>query len=168
MNPDAMGTLSARIVKVGILSDTHGRLSPAVIRALDGSDLIVHAGDLDHPSILARLQQIAPVAAVRGNMDAGPWADHLQPVARVPVADALLLVLHDLQRLDFDPSEESLAAVVHGHTHRPALERRNGVLFLNPGSASQPRFGYPPSLVRLTVDGKMLDAHYVDLNQDRE
>jgi hypothetical protein len=148
---------------VGVISDTHGLLRPEALAALAGSDLIVHAGDVGDPAILERLAQIAPVHAVRGNTDHGDCADSLPPTEVVHVEDASLYVLHILQDLDLDPEAAGFAAVIHGHSHKPLIERRGDVLLLNPGSAGPPRFSLPITLVRLAVEGSRLDAELVHL-----
>ena len=148
---------------VGVISDTHGLLRPEAIAALAGSDLIVHAGDVGDPSILGRLAEIAPVRAVRGNTDHGAWADALPLTDVVEVENVSLYVLHILQDLDLDPAAAGFAAVIHGHSHKPRIEERGGVLLLNPGSAGPPRFSLPITLVRLTVDEGRLDTELVHL-----
>jgi len=148
---------------VGVIADTHGHLGAGAIEAMAGVDLILHAGDIDAPPVLEALGTIAPVLAVRGNMDQGSWARQL-PIGRPIEAGALVLyALHDLTRLDLDPAAAGIAAVLCGHTHRPLLERRRGVLYLNPGSASLPRDGRPPSIARLCIEGSRLEAEIVTL-----
>ena len=137
---------------VGVISDTHGLLRPEAVAALDGSDLIVHAGDVGDPAILDALRAVAPVRAVRGNVDLGPWAGALPAVDVVEAAGRHLYVLHRLEDLDLDPAAAGFDAVIYGHSHRPGAERRGGVLYLNPGSAGPVRFRLPVSLARLTVE----------------
>jgi putative phosphoesterase len=151
------------MTRVGVISDTHGLLRPEALAALDGSELIVHAGDVGDPRILDRLAEIAPVRAVRGNMDHGAWAAKLPLTDVVQVDGVDLYLLHILDTLDLDPAAAGFAAVVHGHSHEPLIERRGGVLFLNPGSAGPRRFHLPITLVRLTVEEGRLDAELVDL-----
>src|SRR5690606_24854869 len=127
------------MARVGVISDTHGLLRPAAVEALAGSDLIVHAGDVGDAAILDALGAIAPVRAVRGNVDVGTWAASLPPIEVVEVAGQHLYVLHRLEDLDLDPAAAGFAAVIYGHSHRPSAERRGGVLFLNPGSAGPVR-----------------------------
>lgn len=136
-------------LRIGVLSDTHGNLDTAVMKALQGVDLILHAGDIDTPEVLEALEGAAPVKAVRGNMDRGRWARRLPAADAVEAAGHLIYLLHDLQQLDLDPAAAGFAAVVCGHTHRPAIHRRDGVLFLNPGSATHPRWGSDPSVAVL-------------------
>jgi putative phosphoesterase len=136
-------------LRIGIISDTHGSLGAAAADAMDGVDLIIHAGDIDTPEVLRALNRIAPVTAVRGNMDRGPWTAGLPAAEVVAAGEKHIYVLHDLQRLDLDPSASGFSAVVCGHTHRPAIERHNGVLFINPGSAAYPRWNTASSVAVL-------------------
>lgn len=149
--------------KVGVLSDTHGLLRPEAVEALDGCDLLVHAGDVGKPEILEQLQAIAPVYAVRGNVDRGNWAAALPETQVVEVESALLYVLHDLGELEIGPVAAGFQAVISGHTHQPLVEERDGVLYLNPGSAGPRRFHRPVSLARLEVRGEALHAEIIYL-----
>ena len=158
--PDS-ATIATR--RIGVISDTHGYLPPEAAEALYGLDLIIHAGDLDTPSVLDRLRHIAPVVAVRGNMDRGPWAEALPPVDVVTCGKIHIYVRHILHQMDLDPVAANLAVVISGHTHSPCEERRNGVLFLNPGSACMPRNGAPASLAVLTVSETRVKARFVNL-----
>ena len=150
--------------RIGVISDTHGLLRPEALRALRGSDRIVHAGDVGDPGILDELGRLAPVVAVRGNVDRGTWADALPGTEGVEVGSVHLYVLHDLADLDLDPVAAGFAAVVSGHTHRPSSEVRDGVLYLNPGSAGPRRFRLPITVARLTVSGDRLSAEIVGLD----
>ncbi len=137
---------------IGIISDTHGLLRPEAVAALEGSDVILHAGDVGDPAILDRLAEIAPVHAVHGNTDFGRLREELPETEVVEVADGVLAcVLHILEDLDLDPAAADIAMVVYGHTHRPRVERRSGVLYLNPGSAGPRRFTLPVSVARVRV-----------------
>jgi uncharacterized protein len=147
----------------GVISDTHGVLIPQAIQALMGVDLIIHAGDLDTPAVLNEIQRIAPVVAVRGNMDRGDWASHLSETQVIEIGTCLLYVLHDASRLDLDPLAAGIHAVIHGHTHQPSDEPQNGVRFLNPGSATHPRRNSPPSLMRLYITGTDLLPEFIPL-----
>src|SRR5919109_521848 len=118
---------------IGILSDTHGLMRPQVLDALSGSHLIIHAGDVGAPDVLERLRVIAPVFVVRGNVDTAPWAARLPDTQIVPVGTHKFYVLHNIFDLAIDPTEAGIAAVVFGHSHKPSIETRNGVLYLNPG-----------------------------------
>ncbi len=141
---------------LGVISDTHGLLRPEAVAALQGADLILHAGDIGAPEILAELRRLAPVIAVRGNVDRGPWAERLPATEVVECGGAQLYLLHDRKQLDLDPAAAGFLAVICGHSHRPAQQRRKGVLYFNPGSAGPRRFHLPVSLGRLHIrDGKI-------------
>jgi uncharacterized protein len=149
---------------IGVISDTHGLLRPEAVQALEGSQLIVHAGDVGAPEILQRLRDIAPTMAVRGNVDTQSWARGL-PLTEVVQAGPLhLYVLHDLASLDLDPKAAGFAAVISGHSHKPVAETRDGVLYLNPGSAGPRRFRLPICLARLRLTGDHLDYEFIDLD----
>lgn len=149
---------------VGVISDTHGLLRPEAIMELMGSDLIIHAGDVGGPEILDRLRKIARVVAVRGNADRGPWAKALPTAESVRVAAMDLYVLHDVSDLDLDPRAAGFHAVISGHSHQSRIEHRNGVLFLNPGSAGPRRFTLPVSVARIHVRDSKLEVEIVQLN----
>lgn len=155
--------MAPRVHTVGVISDTHGLLRPEAVAALAGVERIVHAGDIGSPDVLAALERIAPVAAVRGNNDRAAWAAGLPATEVVEVGDVSLYVLHDLHELDLDPGAAGFAAVIAGHSHQPRLEERAGVLYLNPGSAGPRRFKLPISLARLTVAGPRVQATLVTL-----
>jgi len=148
---------------IGVISDTHGLLRPEAIEALAGSDFIVHAGDVGSPEVLAGLSRIAPVTAVRGNNDEGSWARALPVSASLEVGAWRLYVLHELQALDLDPRVTGFHAVITGHSHRPSAQMRDGVLFLNPGSAGPRRFTLPVALARIEVAGARLTHEIVEL-----
>jgi putative phosphoesterase len=149
---------------IGIISDTHGLLRPQAVAALQGSALIIHAGDVGDPTILDDLRRIAPVVAVRGNVDRGAWADQLPLGEIVEHEGARLYVLHILEDLDLDPATAGFHAVITGHTHRPKLETKDGVLYFNPGSAGPRRFDLPVSVGRLTLADGKLQGEIVHLN----
>ena len=148
---------------VGVISDTHGLLRPEAVDALSGSDLIVHAGDVGDPAILDRLRLIAPVVAVRGNVDTAPWASSLPMSDVVDAAGQHLYVLHIVEALDVDPVAAGFAAVIFGHSHQPSSEMKRGVLWLNPGSAGPRRFSLPVTLARLRISTSSLDCEIVNL-----
>jgi len=149
---------------IGVISDTHGLLRPEAVRALAGSERVVHAGDLGDPQILEELERIAPVSAVRGNVDRGALARELPATEVVAAGEALLYVLHDLATLDLDPVAAGFGAVIYGHSHQPNAETRDGVLYLNPGAAGPRRFKLPVTVARLRVTGSRLDAEIVQLD----
>jgi putative phosphoesterase len=149
---------------VGVISDTHGLVRPQALAALAGVDAIVHAGDVGAPEVLEELRRIAPVTAVRGNNDRAPWADALPDTAVLDVGTARLYVLHDRQELAIDPAAEGMRAVISGHSHRPRIETRDGVLFVNPGSAGPRRFSLPIATARLRVEGGAVTGEIVLLD----
>jgi putative phosphoesterase len=153
--------VSAR--QVGLVSDTHGLVRPEALAALAGVELILHAGDVGDPAVIEQLRSIAPVVAVRGNNDRGPWAEALPETDVAEIADALVYVIHDLAQLDLDPAAAGFHAVVSGHSHRPLIERRAGVLYVNPGSIGPRRFKLPIALALLQVGDGELDARIVEL-----
>jgi hypothetical protein len=142
---------------IGVISDTHGLLRPQAVAALQGSALIIHAGDVGRPEILDELRRIAPVIAVRGNVDRDAWADRL-PMSEIVEHDGVrLYILHILEDLDLDPPTAGFQAVITGHTHRPKIETKDRVLYFNPGSAGPRRFDLPVSVGRLSIaNGKLV------------
>ena len=148
---------------IGVISDTHGLVRPEALRALRGADLIVHAGDVGSPDVLHALAALAPVAAVRGNNDRGGWARTLPETRTLEVAGAVLHVVHDLSTLAIDPAADGIDMVIAGHSHRPLLARRDGVIFLNPGSAGPRRFSLPVALARVTVRRGRVQGRLVTL-----
>jgi uncharacterized protein len=149
---------------IGVISDTHGLVREEALRFLAGVDLILHAGDVGKPAVLEALRRVAPVRAVRGNVDVGPWAETLPATTAVDIDDIRIFVLHRITDLDFDPAAKGFAAVVFGHSHKAAQELRNGVLYLNPGSAGPQRFRLPASLARMKVEGNSVQAEIISLN----
>jgi len=137
---------------IGLVSDTHGLLRPEVLAGLRNVGRILHMGDLGSPDVLERLRRIGPVEAVRGNVDHGAWAQMLPETALVEAFGARLYLIHDLADLDLDPAAAGIRMVLHGHTHRPGVEERDGVLFVNPGSAGPRRFDLPVSYAYLAPD----------------
>jgi uncharacterized protein len=143
-------------VIIGVISDTHGLLRPEALAALRGSDCIIHAGDIGDSQILDKLAAIAPVTAVRGNVDHGAWAQKIPATNVLEIGEVSIYVLHSLQELDLKPEAANFAAVVYGHSHVPKQQLRNGVLYFNPGSAGPKRFKLPVSVGRLLLtDGKV-------------
>lgn len=150
------------MLRIGLISDTHGLLRPPVLDFLRGSDHIIHAGDICSDDILQALAAIAPLSAVRGNNDQGSWADRLPAAQTLRFEDVRLHVLHDLSGLALDPAQEGIAAVITGHSHRPRVEQRGPVLFVNPGSAGPRRFTLPIAAGELRVDGSAMSARIVE------
>lgn len=151
--------------EIGVISDRHGLLRPEAVAALRGVERIVHAGDIGSPDVLRALAEVAPVTAVRGNNDRGPWAEALRATEVVEVGEARLYLLHDVGELDLDPRAAGFAAVVFGHSHKPRQEQRDGVLFFNPGSAGPRRFTLPVSVGRLRVAGGRVRGELVSLDK---
>jgi uncharacterized protein len=137
---------------LGVISDTHGLLRAEAIEALGGVDHILHAGDIGAPEVLAALARIAPVTAIRGNVDIEPWARGLPETEFVELGGATVYMLHELTRLDLKPEAAGIQAVVYGHSHQPKMEKKNGVLYFNPGSAGPRRFKLPVSVGKLRVE----------------
>ena len=163
MTSKRTGKSAARII-VGLISDTHGLLRPEAVAALRNSNLIIHCGDIGDPAILEGLREIAPVRAIRGNNDRGGWASTLPPHDVVKVGDQRIQVLHNLAELELDPDAAGLTAVVFGHSHKPVIEKRGKVLFVNPGSAGPRRFKLPVTVARLALrSGHRCDAEIVQL-----
>lgn len=148
---------------VGIISDTHGLLRSEAVDALQGADLIIHAGDIGNPGIINALADLAPVIAVRGNMDSGDWAYNLQRTEIVEKNNILFYVIHDIGRMDLDPAVSDIRVVVSGHSHRPSTGRHKGVLYINPGSAGPRRFKLPVSVALLHINGQSLNAQIITL-----
>ena len=155
------------MARIGLISDTHGLLRPEAVAFLRGADRILHAGDIGHPSVLDELRALAPVTAVRGNNDRGPWADAVPETDLLKVEDLLVYVLHDLAELDIDPVAAGVRVVVSGHSHRPSMEDRDGVLYVNPGSSGPRRFKLPVAVAELHVAGARVDARLVELDLAR-
>jgi putative phosphoesterase len=156
--------MTRKLITLGVISDTHGLLRPEAVRALSGSDRILHAGDVGASEILEKLAQIAPVTAVRGNVDTAPWSRRVLPETEVVDAGGVTIyILHDLGELDLKPETAGFGVVIYGHSHRPKLEERNGVLYFNPGSVGPRRFDLPVSLGRLTIQAGKVHAELITL-----
>ncbi len=151
----------------GLISDTHGLLRQEAVDALRGSDLIVHAGDVGAPEILDKLRELAPVVAVRGNVDKGAWAVALPETAIAEAGPVAIYVLHDLGELDLDPSVAGFPIVVSGHSHHPSAKTRNGVLYINPGSAGPRRFQLPVTVARLDLERVPWEVEFLDLEMKK-
>ena len=140
-------------MRIGVISDTHGLLRPEALASLEGCQRIIHAGDIGKPSVLAALRAIASLDAIRGNIDNGDWAQGLPEYLELDHNGVRIYVLHDLKRLNFDPAARGIGVVISGHSHKPAIQRRDDkVLYLNPGSAGPRRFKLPISLALLDID----------------
>jgi hypothetical protein len=153
-----------RAFHIGVISDTHGLPRDKALRALQGSDLIVHAGDIGSPEIVPRLRLIAPVVAVRGNVDREPWAAPYRQREMVSHDSVEIYVLHNLQELDLVPAKAGFAAVISGHSHEPKFYRQDGVLYFNPGGAGPRRFRLPVSLGKITIAGRELLPELITLD----
>ena len=149
--------------RIGVISDTHGLLRAEAVDALRGSELILHAGDVGDREILQRLRDVAPVLAVRGNIDTAAWCEALPETRIVETAGALIYMLHDVKRLDLDPAAAGFSIVISGHSHKPERTERHGVLYLNPGSAGPRRFHLPISLARLDLTEKPWKCEFLEL-----
>jgi uncharacterized protein len=149
--------------RVGLISDTHGLLRPEATAFLRGSDFIVHGGDIGHPRILEQLAAIAPVTAVRGNNDKGSWAEALRETELLQAGEVFVYAIHDLSRLDIESTTAGVRVVVSGHSHKPLVEERNGVLYVNPGSSGPRRFTLPIAVGELIVTGSSVSARIVEL-----
>jgi putative phosphoesterase len=163
MTLGAAENMSEREIMVGVISDTHGLLRHEAAAALRGSDLIIHAGDVGNPDVIKELSGIAPTHVVRGNVDKGGWAASLPMTELVDVGERLFFVLHEISQLDLEPADAGFAAVVFGHSHQPLIEMRQGVLFLNPGSAGPRRFKLPVTVARVGVSGARMRPEIVEL-----
>ena len=153
------------MVRVGLIADTHGLLRPEARTYLRGSDFIVHGGDICDPRILEELADLAPLTAVRGNNDRGAWADNLHETQMLQIDEVCIYAIHDLARLDIEPAAAGVRVVVSGHSHKPLAEERNGVLYVNPGSAGPRRFKLPIAAGELLIEGMSVTARIVVLGE---
>jgi uncharacterized protein len=149
---------------IGVISDTHGLLRPEAVEVLRGSQHIIHAGDIGSPEIIPALETIAPVTAIRGNIDQEAWARRFPETEILELAGLNIYVMHDVNALDLNPKAAGFAAVISGHSHVPKQEMKNGVLYFNPGSAGPRRFRLPVSVGRLELERDQLRATIVPLN----
>ena len=155
--------MTAKVQRIGLISDTHGLLRPEALDALRGSDLILHAGDVGKPEILDELRKLAPVEAIRGNVDTSPWAKKLKETELVETAAATFYLIHNIHDLNLTPSAAGIHVVLFGHSHQPAQYEEDGVLYINPGSAGPRRFNLPISLARLSLATKPWSVDFITL-----
>jgi len=148
---------------IGLISDTHGLMRPEALTALKGSDLIIHAGDVGKPEILEELRALAPVVAVKGNVDTKAWASGLPDKAVAKSGSTSIYVLHDVHELDIDPAAARFDIIVSGHSHRPGKIERSGVLYINPGSAGPRRFRLPITVARLDLQQSPWGVEFIEL-----
>ena len=149
--------------RIGLISDTHGLVRPEALASLQGSDLLIHAGDIGKPEVLTALKKIAPVIAIKGNNDTGSWARKLPDTRKVAMGTLRLYVIHNLQELSFDPAARGFRVVISGHSHKPAIQTKGDVLFVNPGSAGPRRFKLPICVGRLVVQDNTIDTEIIEL-----
>lgn len=149
--------------RIGLIADTHGLLRPEAAKALEGSDLILHAGDIGKPEVLELLREIAPVVAVKGNTDRGKWASQLPPSEAVEVGEVRIYVIHNIDEIDIDPVAAGFRAILSGHSHQPSMDVRKGVFFINPGSAGPRRFSLPVSVALLHIQRRLLAIKFIEL-----
>ena len=152
-------------IVIGVISDTHGLLRPEAVEALGNSDHLIHAGDIGDPAIFKQLAAIAPVTAIRGNIDTAAWARHLPETEVLELGDVSIFVLHNLLDLDLKPEAGGFQVVIYGHSHVPKQETKNGVLYFNPGSAGPRRFKLPVSVGKLFVEERRVRAEIVEVTQ---
>jgi uncharacterized protein len=154
---------AAKSYCIGVISDTHGRLSRAIRERLSPVDLIIHAGDIDTREVWETLNRIVPVVAAKGNMDWRPWAQYLNPTELIRVGTHWIYILHDLDQLDLEPSTVGIRTIISGHTHRSLIEKKNGITYLNPGSASFPRGSQKASMAVLNIHDSDIDVQLVSV-----
>jgi putative phosphoesterase len=165
--PRHAATRAHALMRIGLIADTHGLLRPEAIEALRGSDRILHAGDIGDPSILAVLETLAPLTAIRGNNDTADWARDLPDTAHVVQGGVAIYLIHDLRTLAAHPPPAQVDVIVAGHSHRPGVEARDGVLYVNPGSAGRRRFSLPITVGELRIDAGRCEARILPLPVER-
>jgi uncharacterized protein len=158
--------ITGSVARLGIISDTHGVLRPQAAAFLQGCDRILHGGDIGNAEILSRLSAIAPVTAIRGNNDKGAWAEAIPETEFFEFSGINVYAIHVLSQLDIDPSAAGIRVVVSGHSHKPLIEQRDGVFFINPGSAGPRRFKLPISVADIWIDGGAISPRIVELEID--
>jgi uncharacterized protein len=148
---------------IGLISDTHGLVRAEAVEALQGVDLVIHAGDIGKPEVLAALKTIGPLVAIKGNNDIGAWAKSLPDTRLVQTADTRLFVIHNVKELDCDPATKGYDVIISGHSHKPSIVARDGVLFVNPGSAGPRRFKLPVAVGKLFIQNQKVNAELIEL-----
>jgi putative phosphoesterase len=156
-------SLSRTANLIGLISDTHGLIRPQALAVLRRVDLIIHAGDIGKPDVLKALKAIAPLVAIKGNVDKGSWAKSLPETKQLKIGEARVFAIHNVNELDFNPAARGFQVVISGHSHKPSVLMRDGVLFVNPGSAGPKRFKLPVTIARLRVDRVDVSAEIVCL-----
>lgn len=154
---------SDNVKLIGLISDTHGLVRPQALAALKGVDLIIHAGDIGKPEVLEPLKTIAPLVTIKGNVDIDSWAESVPETKALKIGDTRIYVIHNVNELDFNPASRGYGVVISGHSHKPSVVTRDGVLFVNPGSAGPRRFKLPVAVGKMRVDGGHLKAEIVYL-----
>ena len=149
--------------RIGLIADTHGLLRPEALAALADSDLLIHAGDIGKPEVVAALKKIAPLVAIKGNNDTDSWARHLPETKKITLGALKLYVIHNVKELSFDPAARGFRVVISGHSHKPMIQTKDNVLFVNPGSAGPQRFKLPICVGKLLVQGETVDAEIIEL-----
>lgn len=157
------GTNTRERQVIGLISDTHGLIRPQALAALKSVDLIIHAGDIGKPDVLKALETIAPLVAIKGNIDKDGWAKSLPETKALKINDAQLYVIHNLKELELDPGARGFNVVISGHSHKPSIVTQDGVLFVNPGSAGPRRFKLPVAVGKLRVNGRDVKAELIEL-----
>ena len=149
--------------RIGLIADTHGLLRPEALAALADSDLLIHAGDIGKPEVVAALKKIAPLVAIKGNNDTDSWARHLPETKKITLGALKLYVINNVKELSFDPAARGFRVVISGHSHKPVIQTKDNVLFVNPGSAGPRRFKLPICVGKLLVQGETVDAEIIEL-----
>jgi putative phosphoesterase len=150
-------------MRVGVVADTHGLVRPQVLKALSGCEHILHAGDIGSPDVIERLREVAPVTAIRGNVDRGVWADEFPHTDMMQLGRYWIYLLHDRNTIDLDPAAAGVNIVISGHSHKPGIENHEGVLYINPGSVGPRRFTLPTAFAILEVTPESAQARLVEL-----
>ncbi len=154
---------TTQTIRIGLISDTHGLVRDEAVAALKGCQYILHAGDIDEPDVLVKLRKLAPVTVVRGNNDPGSWAQAIPVYDVVEFGSVSVYLRHDESELDIDPRAAGFQVMMFGHSHKPRVETRDGILFVNPGSAGPRRFKLPVAVGELLISGDRVDARIIEL-----